>query len=397
MNRILLGLILILAPLSTLAQVNSGSDGSDGALNFSSLANLGYSTNIVINMTDHPTGIYQYSYVNIPTNVTVTFIPNANNTPVMWLVQSNVLINGWIVLNGQSGSGAVGGLGGPGGFRGGNTGPLPTGGEGPGGGSVNGSAYIYGGNASYGGVGGNPGGYTPPGSTYGNVFLLPLLGGSGGGGSAYYTTASGGGGGGAILIAASNAIEINGGILAQGGQAGFQGNGSGGGGSGGAVRLVSSTVTGSGRIDTSGGGSGNGTGGQGRIRFDTYQSTLAGGISGVVSSGFQPVIIPASSQLPQMMVTSVGGVAVSTSPTGVLATPDAVISAQQTNPIPVVVSCANLPLNSLITVSIKPSNGSGVSATGYNDTGTQSSSTATIPIVIPRGGGLIYATATTSN
>jgi hypothetical protein len=81
----------------------------------------------------------------------------------------------------------------------------------------------------------------------------------------------------------------------------------------------------------------------------------------------------------------------------VLTTPDAVVSAQQNNPIPIVVSCANLPLNSLISVTVTPANGSPVSATGYNSTGTLASSTATISIVIPRGGGLIYATATTSH
>ena len=66
------------------AQVNSGSNGSDGAFN--------PTTNIVINMADHPNGIYQYTSVNIPTNVTVTFIPNANNTPVTWLLQGSCVI-----------------------------------------------------------------------------------------------------------------------------------------------------------------------------------------------------------------------------------------------------------------------------------------------------------------
>jgi hypothetical protein len=61
------------------------------------------------------------------------------------------------------------------------------------------------------------------------------------------------------------------------------------------------------------------------------------------------------------------------------------------------VSCANLPLNTPITVSVKPANGSPVSAVGYNTTGTLASSTATVMLNIPRGGGLIYATAATSN
>ena len=69
----------ILLPLAALAQVNSGSDGHDGALNPTS--------NLVINMADHPDGIYHYTSVNIPSGVTVTFIPNAGNKPVVWLVQ----------------------------------------------------------------------------------------------------------------------------------------------------------------------------------------------------------------------------------------------------------------------------------------------------------------------
>lgn len=138
-------------------------------------------------------------------------------------------------------------------------------------------------------------------------------------------------------------------------------------------------------------------GGSGRVRIDTYQNDFGGQITGVVTAGFQPIIIPSAGQLSQLTVTSVGGVPVSASPTGALSTPDAVLSAQQNNPIPIVVSCANLPLNTPITVSVKPMNGSPVSVVGYNSTGTQASSTATVALNIPRGGGLIYATAATSH
>lgn len=354
------------------AQVNSGSNGSDGALDFSSLTNLGYSTNIVINMADHPNGIYQYTYVTIPNNVTVTFIPNANNSPVTWLVQNSVIISGNISVSGQSATiYGPGTLGGPGGYRGGNPqeGNSPsTSGQGPGGGNAGGGSGTY---------------------NYGNTFLIPLLGGSGGGGgnpSIYYAGGGGGGGGGAILIAASSSININGQIIASGGGPGNDA----GWGSGGAVRLVASQISGNGGISTT-------PNNPGRIRFDTYDNEFSGGVSGQFTSGSQFIIIPTSGQLPQLTVTSVGGVPVSASPTGVLSTPDAVLSAQQNNPIPIVVNCVNVPLNSQITVSVKPASGAAVSATGLNNTGTLSSSTATISIVIPRGGGLIYATAATSN
>jgi hypothetical protein len=374
------------------AQVNSGSNGSDGAFN--------PTTNVVINMADHSNGIYQYTSVNIPTNGSVNFIPNPNNTPVIWLVQSNCVINGNLYLYGNGGMLASGGLGGPGGFRGGNGGVTGTSGQGPGGGSVAGCGA---GSASYGSVGGTFPGQAASGPTYGNVFLIPLLGGSGGGGATNYPS-GGGGGGGAILIAASGTIDLNGTVSASGGAsasvAGF-GNAAGGG-SGGAVRFLASRIGGSGQIYTSGSSGGCGiyngsVAGTGRVRFDTYENAFSGVVQGVFTQGFQPIIIPTAGQLAQLTVTSVGGVPVSASPTGALSTPDAVLSAQQSNPISIDVHCSNIPLNTQITVSVKPANGAAVSATGFNNTGTLSSSTATVLITMPRGGGLIYATAATGN
>jgi hypothetical protein len=322
-------------------------------------------------MADHPNGIYQYTSVNISNGVTVTFIPNANNTPVVWLAQNNVLINGTVSVSGQSSTSSQGASGGPGGYKGGDgaNGSSPaTSGQGPGGGQVGSGIGTY---------------------TYGNTFLVPLLGGSGGGGAPF--PSGGGGGGGAMLIAASASITVNGSILSGGGGAVWvQYDGYGGSGSGGAIRLVASQISGNGQIAANGGG-------QGRIRFDTYDNEFSGNVSGQFSSGFQPIIIPSVGQIPQLTVTSVGGVPVSASPTGVLSTPDAVISAQQSSPMPVVVNCSNLPLGTAITVTIKPMTGSAVSAVGSNNTGTLASSTATISINMPRGGGLIYATAATGN
>ncbi len=375
------GLILLaIASLPTvcLAQVNTGSNGSDGAFN--------PTVNTVINMASHPNGIYQYTSVNIPSSVTVTFVPNANNSPVIWLVQSNVVINGTVDVSGQTFLGSQGGLGGPGGWRGGN-GPdgasKPTDGQGPGGGFANGYA---------GGNYGSPEQNWSP-NPYGNIFLIPLLGGSGGAGVA--NSVGGGGGGGAILIAASNMVNIAGAIYANGGSGklGVWGSGGSGSGSGGAIRIVASRIIGSGNVLTTAAQ----YSGEGRVRFDAYDVPFAGNIGGNFTQGSQFVITPSVGQIPQLTVASVGGVVISASPTGALFTPDANLSAQQNNPIPIVVNCANLPLNSQITVSVKPANGAMVSATGYNTTGTLATSTATISIVIPRGGGLIYATATTSN
>ena len=137
--------------------------------------------------------------------------------------------------------------------------------------------------------------------------------------------------------------------------------------------------------------------GSGRIRLDYIESLFGGTLTGTVAQGFQPIIIPAAGQGIQLAIASVGGVAVPANPSGVLVTPDAIIAGQQANPIAIVVQCSNLPLNTPVTVTVRPANGSSVSAVGYNNTGTQASSTATVSLNMPRGGGIIYATAATGN
>ncbi|MCX6926368.1 MAG: hypothetical protein NT154_24645, partial [Verrucomicrobia bacterium] len=345
------------------AQVNTGSNGSDGAFH--------PTTSININMASRPSGIYQYTSVNIPSSVTVTFIPNANNTPVVWLVQSNCTIAGSINLSGQDGNwcpSCGGGAGGPGGGRGGVGGSYPTPGEGPGGGGA--CATNNGAGGSFGSQGQSPGGFAVAGAIYGNSFLLPLLCGSGGGGASGASDKrgfAGGGGGGAILIAASGSIQLNGDISVSGGSGGSYYSSGSGGGSGGGVRLVATSFGGSGSVTASGGYSmGYLNGGKGRIRIDAYQSTFGGTLNGVVSQGFQPVVLQAPGQGAQLAISSIAGVAVSASPTGVLTIPDAVISAQQANPIPVVVSCTGIPLGAAITVSVRPASGASVTAVGHN-------------------------------
>ncbi len=395
--KILLPITGILAFVSLAqAQINTGSNGNDGAFNPS----LTPSNNVVyVDMADHPDGIYQFTSVNIPFGLTVFFIPNAKNTPVVWLVQSNCVINGTVDLSGQRGNGAAGSTGGPGGFKGGSPGPsAATAGEGPGGGGVTSPTDFTAGNASYGSLGGTNGAV---GKIYGNNFLIPLIGGSGGGGNSGYAFGAGGGGGGAILIASSGSIQLNGRIAASGGDGAFYSCCyTAGGGSGGAVRLVATTISGGGVVEVNGGRGGiygysiPQAAGLGRVRFDTYANSFGGRIDGVFTQGFQPIIIPTAGQGAQLNVVSIGGVPVSASPSGVQATPDAIISAQQNNPVPIVVHCSNIPLNTQITVSVKPASGATISATGLNNSGTLSSSTATISINMPRGGGILYATAT---
>jgi len=401
-NALLLGAVLLASVLPATSQVNSGSNGSDGAFN--------PTQNVEIDMANHPDGIYHYTSVNIPSGVTVTFKPNAANTPVVWLVQTSCQINGRIQIEGkQPGAIPTSGRGGPGGFRGGEgtlaKGSIPQSGLGPGGGRVI-EGERYGGNASYRVLGGvytiNPPQH-PPGEEYGNNFLIPLIGGSGGGGSGKPDPrvsdggygGGGGGGGGSILIASNNRITLNGYIDASGGH----GSSGGGGGSGGAIRLISTLIEGSGSPLVGGGtnyfgfnyGSYSSSASSGRVRIDALQDQLPGSVD--FSRGFQPIIIPPFGQAVALSIISVGGVAANASPTGSLTSPDVIVPAAQQNPVAIVVGCTNIPLGTEIIVDVKPANGLAVRAVGLNSVGTQASSTATVQVQMPRGGGTIQAKA----
>lgn len=413
-NAMLFGAVLVALVLPAVSQINSGSNGSDGAFS--------PTQNVEIDMADHPDGIYHYTSVNIPSGVTVTFKPNAANTPVVWLVQGDCVIGGTVSVNGISDFALVGSSGGPGGYRGGSAklGPESpaSAGHGPGGGNPEvdypagdpeAGHADDGGNASYGSVGarktfaitGGWRGQAAPGEVYGNNFIVPLLGGSGGGGG----QGGGGGGGGAILIAADNSVAVAGAVRADGANGtvrdgqGFPGGG--GGGSGGSIRIVSKTISGAGQLSASGGTGLGGysggwylnTAGGGRIRLDSLTNSYNGQTNGVVTRGYQPVILPPTSQAVALAIESVGGVAVTSIPSGQQSSPDVIVPAAQQNPVSIVVACTNIPLGSEIIVDVKPANGPAIRAVGLNNNGTQASSTATVQVEMPRGGGTIQAKA----
>src|SRR3989338_7792461 len=91
---------------------NSGSTGADGAFNPTADTELQLPAD----------GVFNFTTVNIPAGVTVTFKKNASNTPVYILATGDVAIAGAIKVDGGSTSSSIGnnpGSGGPGGFDGG--------------------------------------------------------------------------------------------------------------------------------------------------------------------------------------------------------------------------------------------------------------------------------------
>jgi len=184
-------LYLFLAAANASAQnsFSSGSTGADGA--------FAPASNQTITVPD--SGVFNFTTVNIPANVTVTFNRGTNNKPLTILASGDVVIgtNAVINLDGKSGNAnGSGGFGGPGGFTGGAGGYgfdqsfAGVAGDGPGaGGGGKGGALSSnlggGGGGGYGATGTPGGGGTNSGQggpKFGAVTILPLVGGSGGGG-----------------------------------------------------------------------------------------------------------------------------------------------------------------------------------------------------------------------
>jgi hypothetical protein len=357
----------------------SGSTGALGA--FNPTANT-----VVALPTD---GVLNYTTINVPAGVTVSFQQNATDTPVYMLATGDVVIAGTISVNGSNGTSTIPGSGGPGGFGGGYGGANSVDGGkglGPGGGCA--GSYT----SSHNGCGGSfsmigNGGYnsTPDASgvTYGNARLLPLIGGSGGGGgsgSTSYSGSPGGGGGGAIVIASSSSISVSGLVTANAGSSYIlSGNNySGGGGSGGSIKLVSNIVSGNGTITAIGGngslyGGVGGIGSYGRIRIEATTNNRTAQTNPPYYYGLPSSIFV--SNPPSLKITSIAGTATPATTTGSYSQPDLLLPNTTTNPVAVNVSATNIPDGTTVTVGVIPQFGN---PTSVNTTLSGSSATASI-------------------
>ncbi len=353
---------------------DSGSNGSFGPLNLAS-----GDRQIVI----PPDGILHCTTINIPSQRTLSFIKNADNTPVYLLATGDVTISGTIDLSGQSPIGKRGGASGPGGFDGGQGGPNPGDGFGPGGGK---GGYVTSGPPTGqfirggGGFGTASTRATTGGAVYGNSLLIPLTGGSGGGGGNHPDASSqhgGGGGGGAILIASNTKIVFSWSgyyISAYGGSA-VTGHG---GGSGGAVRLVAPEVSGNAGI----GVGGQQEGGFGRIRVDALINSLniVGSDSPFATFGSNLVVFPPNS--PEIRITQAAGRTVpltQTDPVFVLLPPGT--PATQTIQVQVKNFNEIVPLTAVVT----PEAGARSTYNFQIDNTTGAATSGTVDVQIPAG------------
>ena len=425
-----------LAPFGAQA-FESGSTGADGAFN--------PTVNTTVPLP--PSGIFNYTSVNIPAGVTVTFSRNTTNTPVVILATGNVTIAGTLAVSGSAaaatgsaGDGAQGddgnpGLGGPGGFdggRGGRVGALGTAitnggsGLGPGGGGAGISTFnnqraYGGGGGGFAGAGlGNQGvqsGFTPTshgnagglgGNGYGSAQLLPLIGGSGGGGGSGGSTfegGGGGGGGGAILIAASGTVNITGGLFANGNAGGDTRGGSvniagggGGGGSGGAIRIIATSIAGNGTIQAVGGARGDnlddffqdgGAGASGRVRLEAETITRTAATNPVASADLPGPVFVAGT--PTLRIASVAGVAAPATPTG---NADITLPATTANPVSVVFETSGVPVGNTVLFTLTPAFGAKSTAISPALTGSTATATASVSVSLPVGPSVLSAQTT---
>ena len=352
----------------------------------------------VLDMRSRASGVWNFTNITIGLGVNVDFQKNDSNTGVTWLASGPVNIDGTLNLSGNPGkfgstqsynraAGGAGGYdGGMGGARFDQSGAYSgTPGQGPGGGAAGQTQGAAGSDATHKG-------------TYGNSYLLPLIGGSGGGGGASGAAAdgpNGGGGGGAILIASSRDLTLNGGILANGGNRGaivFEGtNHYGGYGSGGSVVLVADRLNGSGTISAKGGDSSSTSNNAGRVRLEGYLRPLLG-----TAAGISPVAVEApplvqrfggSNNSASLRITQVAGQAVPVTLTGSFDNPDVVF--QQAGSVDIVVAGANLPDGTQVGCRITV--GAQIITLPTTGTVALASGSATFSTTVPAGLGTIQA------
>ena len=406
----------------------SGSNGSDGALNINAaspgVVNGGYLFDpVALNLDVDGDNVFHFTTITISGDITIFMRARSFRIqrPVVWLASGGVAIQGRIDLNGDSGHVSANNITvrknadpGPGGYPGGLGGLFggqPQLGFGPGGGKA---ARC---NASYAVVASLSVGCNTAGTAYGNVSILPLVGGSGGSGgpgNASNNGAGGGAGGGAIRISSSawiafgtglnaaNSAAVNCGngifgtphhyIIADGGRSP---NSASGGGSGGAVHLQAPIVAGCGNHLFARGASGDDLGlgfsttsSSGRIRVDSSSSFGIGTDPAASTGPLVPIQVPTAQ--PVLRITSINGVNVPVNPSAGYTVPD--LTTNSNGPVPVVFSAANIPVNTPVTIYLSPDNGADITAT-VNLSGSAASSTATVNVTLPQGVSRLLARA----
>jgi len=385
----LLPISLVLATPCLLAQFNSGSTGSDLALNLTTPGTYDFDP-AALSLNPAKDNVFNFTTINIAAGVTLRLrASKVRNAAVVWLASGDVTIAGTLDLSGSMGAAWNGSRvpaePGPGGYAGGVGGSIsspPTAGAGPGGGAApaHGCAGAYGVSFVVPQNGCNS-------LAYGNPLLVPLRGGSGGGGgvaNANNGGSGGGAGGGALEIASSGTITVSGSILAVGGNGGVSVTYCGGPGSGGGIHLQAQTITGAGSINASGGLSCSAgySVGDGRIRIDANTNSFTGTVTPAPTSG-APFNTPLPTTAPTVHLVNVNGVAVPPAPLGSFTAPDVTINSNTA--VNIAIAASNVPLGTVVKLYLASETGADQVISCAPLAGSVASSTASCSAVFPLG------------
>jgi hypothetical protein len=353
----------------------SGSTGSDLDLTYTTPGTYTFDPrNHVPPLNPANDGIFNFTTITIAAGVTLQLKGNVLNAPVVWLAQGAVQINGTIDISGQNGFNAanttqrtytIPGAGGYGGGYPGIGSSPPGAGSGPAGGAIANCNPAF----------GAPGGITA------NQFLVPLVGGSGGGGTG---SNSGGAGGGAILIASSVSISGAGSIKANGGASSNAAGVISGAGAGGAIRLVAPAVSITGALNVAGGVDGAcvNSAPDGIVRVEGFQIGALS-VSGTLYTATPFGLFISPTGIPAVTVVSVGGNPVAPNPTGTFVIPDVTVNSG--GPLSFVIQGANVPVGTVVTLTIFSENGPDQTIQSTPLAGTLAASTATASATLPSG------------
>jgi len=358
------------------AQFNSGSTGSDGALNYTTAGTYTFDPQV---LGLYPAGdnVFNFTTINIGANVTLNMPADVlRNRAVIWLASGNVTIAGTVNLAGANaatmsssnpGQNRYPAMPGAGGFPGGLGQYLQspaTNGDGLGAGQTTTSA---GGSATY---------------AYNSNELVPLVGGAGGAGGQIGTGtagANGGAGGGAIRIVSSTSINVSGSILAYGGTGSNTLGGYGGGfGSGGAIHLVAPAVTNTGALNANGAVQPVGV-----VKVSANTANIGGAITGLYTLGplYNP---PLPTAIPQVKVVSVNNVNAPTDVTGSQLAPDFTIGTMSA--VTVNISAAYIPVGTVVNLHLTSEQGNDATVACAALAGTFAASTASCSgVTFPQG------------
>ena len=123
-----------------------------------------------------------------------------------------------------------------------------------------------------------------------------------------------------------------------------------------------------------------GNGGYGRIRIETYNFSRTGTTNVSPSPSLTTPGLVSLPQVPTLAITSVSGTLVPATTSGSYSSPDITLPSSTTNPVTLDLSASNVPVGTIVKITVVPQYGSSSTVNSTALSGTQASSTATASV-----------------